>query len=138
MSESQQSKCTNKKESLEIKDPSITDLESPSVETTKGISTSTSGDSISVSVSESTQCNGHESPVKEDGGEGKGEDVVDGAQEGAMDQEPVAPQATVTHGTGELPEGTGLEQGDGDRADTIPGTLGDHSPLSRLSGWKSI
>lgn len=43
-----------------MKNPTITDCESPTVETSKGISTSTSGDSISVS-----ECNGHDSPVKE-------------------------------------------------------------------------
>lgn len=46
---------------MDVKNPTITDIESPSVETTKGISTSTSGDSISVS-----ECNGHVSPVKEE------------------------------------------------------------------------
>lgn len=46
-----------------MKNPNITDCESPTVETTKGISTSTSGDSLSVSVSE---CNGHNSPSKEE------------------------------------------------------------------------
>lgn len=52
----------DQKENLDMKNPTITDCESPTVETTKGISTSTSGDSISVSVSE---CNGHDSEVKE-------------------------------------------------------------------------
>lgn len=56
-------KIVDQKENLDTKNPTITDCESPTVETTKGISTSTSGDSISVSVSE---CNGHDSPVKEE------------------------------------------------------------------------
>ncbi|KAH3819608.1 hypothetical protein DPMN_121347 [Dreissena polymorpha] len=63
-SESLQNNKIDKK--VEINGPTITELESPSVDTSKGISTSTSGDSISVSVSVSETCNGHESPVKEE------------------------------------------------------------------------
>ena len=60
-SESLQNNQDGKKEKMDVKNSTITDIESPSVETTKGISTSTSGDSISVS-----ECNGHVSPVKEE------------------------------------------------------------------------
>lgn len=65
-SESLQKNKIDKKVDLEINGATITELESPSVDTSKGISTSTSGDSISVSVSVSETCNGHESPVKEE------------------------------------------------------------------------
>lgn len=60
-SESLQNNQNGSKENMDTKNPTISELESPSVDTTKGISTSTSGDSISVS-----ECNGHVSPVKEE------------------------------------------------------------------------
>ncbi|WAR26681.1 SRPK1-like protein [Mya arenaria] len=81
-SESLQNNLDDRKKNLEIKDPAVPELESPSVETTKGISTSTSGDSISVSVSESTQCNGHDSPIKEEPSADRGRDEVRAAADG--------------------------------------------------------
>lgn len=83
-------KIVDQKENLDLKNPTtITDCESPTVETSKGISTSTSGDSISVSVSE---CNGHDSPVKETASVTAGNidndvSVTNNCDDNVMDQE---------------------------------------------------
>lgn len=80
--ESLQNNQEASKENMDTKNPTITEIESPSVETTKGISTSTSGDSISVS-----ECNGHVSPVKEVVEDVSSKDAVNiDCDENSMDQ----------------------------------------------------
>ena len=109
------SKTEERKENLEIKSPNITDCESPVGETSsekKGISTSESGESISVS-----ECNGHSSPVKEESvTENMGLMCKDNTEnaicdENKMDQSPEEPTDEQ-----EIPSTLGAEgeQGNGD------------------------
>ncbi|XP_053377977.1 SRSF protein kinase 3-like isoform X2 [Mercenaria mercenaria] len=108
-------KIVDQKENLDMKNPNITDCESPTVETSKGISTSTSGDSLSVSVSE---CNGHDSPVKETASVEAGTvdnevSVTTNCDDNVMDQESDGRSQGNEETEQDAPDGD-QEKGDGD------------------------
>ncbi|KAL4226553.1 SRSF protein kinase 2 [Mactra antiquata] len=124
-------KIVDQKENLDMKNPNITDCESPTVETTKGISTSTSGDSLSVSVSE---CNGHNSPSKEEctsvetsGVVDNNESVTANCDDTVMDQGTDDPTVVVNDG-----EDDGTEQKDAAAESGIGD--GDASSLNSVRG----